>query len=82
MENNTIINNNARINSVFGVLTTVELLLPYPIHGKVFPLPAILIALLGKDLSLEISFIKFSAKVLSQYTTYSISHLDALHLLM
>ena len=32
MENNTIINNNTKINTVFHVLTTVNLLLPHPLY--------------------------------------------------
>lgn len=31
MENNTVINNNTRVNSVIHVLTTVNLLLPLPV---------------------------------------------------
>ena len=33
MKNNTIIKNNTRINSVFCILTTVNLLLPHPAHS-------------------------------------------------
>lgn len=52
----------------------------FNVYGKISPASAILIALLGKNLSLGISFLKPCTK--SQYITYKISLLDALHLLV